>query len=108
MTHTMLGRTGERGRLVGAALLGLLLMTGCDRSYATKEDCRAIFDRIVELELQEMGYADPELLRRRQEELKARHQGELDSCVGKIIGKHTLSCVTQARSTEELSHECMK
>lgn len=90
------------------ALLALWLLASCSTDRATFADCTAIFDRIVELELQEMGYADQELLRRKQEQLRRRHQQEIASCTGKAIPAHALSCAANVSSTEELSHDCMR
>lgn len=93
---------------VVVVLFVLLSVLGCDRKDATEEDCQVIFDRLVALELAEMGFSDAKLLELKQAEFRARYQAELSSCVGKPISPRALSCVATAQSTEEMSHECMK
>ena len=94
-----------------AALCALLLLgvgVGCQRDRATTEQCAMIFDRLVELELREMGFRDAELTRRRQTELRARHRDELATCVGRPLSAEAVRCVQAAESAEELSHECLR
>lgn len=87
-------------------LLGLA--PGCDARRATAEDCRAIFDRIVAIELRELGYRDPVLEKRKRAELSTRFRSDVFKCVGRRLPDGALPCVARAKSTEELSHECLR
>lgn len=90
----------------GAVLL-LCAVLGCGPdTTATARDCEAILDRIVALELREMGFSDPELERRHQEALRKHFAGSLSQCVGRPLREGAMACVTSAPSTEALSHEC--
>ena len=96
--------------LRSACLIGLVCAggAGCTARGATAEECRDILDRIVEVELREMGYADPELTALRQHELASRYAEELGECEGRAIPGNALACVARAESTEEISHECLR
>jgi hypothetical protein len=75
---------------------------------ATTEACTEILDRIVTLELRERGFRDPELLRRRQAQLRVRYESELRHCVGKPLAPEALLCLRRAESIRVLAHECLK
>lgn len=98
----------RRMRCVLAVLALYVASLGCSREPATERQCQAILDRIVELELTEMGFADPVLLGRTQHELRGRYRTELAACVGKSISAGAMDCAMRAESAEELSHGCMK
>jgi hypothetical protein len=83
-------------------------LCGCDDERASAEQCQAIFNRVVELELQEMGFKDPALAAIRQAELATRHQIELEACVGRRLPPGAMSCVLSAEDTEVLSHDCLR
>jgi hypothetical protein len=93
---------------VCVVLLAGLLLFACDERTATEVECRAIFDRIVDIELRELGFRDPELSERKRVELRRVHAGQLQSCVGLPLPAHAMSCVAHAETTEQLSHECMR
>lgn len=82
-------------------------LAACSSSPATTEQCRVIFDRLVALELHEMGFADPALTRRKQEELAARYQAELAACVGTPLPEGAMRCVAAATTAEIVSHDCL-
>lgn len=75
---------------------------------ATTADCQALLDAIVALELREQGYDDPVLRRRRQAQLSKTLAGSLDACVGRRLPPNALECAGHARSSEELSHRCLR
>ena len=90
--------------------LGLWLtlsVAGCTREGATEQQCHAIFDRIVEIELEEMGFRDAALASRRKQELRAQHHGAVRGCIGRPISADAIACVATAKTTEELSHKCL-
>jgi hypothetical protein len=93
------------------ALLVLLTtwsLCGCSAEAATLEQCRAIFDRLVTLELEEMGFRDGALVELTRAQLSARHQHEITQCVGRRLPPHAMSCVTAAKNAETVSHECLR
>jgi hypothetical protein len=65
-------------------------------------------DRIVEIELSEMGFADPVLAGRRKGELRALFRSDLEACIGRRLPEGALQCVRQSRTTEQLSHSCLR
>ncbi|HET8932033.1 MAG TPA: hypothetical protein VFN67_01275 [Polyangiales bacterium] len=81
---------------------------GCARERATEPQCHAIFDRIVQIELEEMGFRDAALAARRTAELRARYESAIRGCVGHDISANALTCVATAKTTEELSHKCLR
>ena len=92
--------------LIFAALISFL--PTCDSERATQEQCRAIFDRLVQLEVREMGFNDPVLTVRRQAEFAARYANEIRACVGRPIPPAALKCVLSAETAEAVSHECLR
>jgi len=85
----------------------LTALSACSTQHATPEQCRAIFDRLVVLELYEMGFQDPALATIRQEELAKRYQDEIDSCVGRPLPTGAMECIAKAKDAESLSHDCL-
>ena len=92
-------------------LLGLVTalttLLACSAQHATPEQCRAIFDRLVILELREMGFQDPALAKIRQKELASQYQGEIDTCVGRPLPAGAMECIAKAKNAESLSHGCL-
>ena len=80
----------------------------CTRERATEQQCHAIFERIVDIELEEMGFRDPALAARHKAELQARYARTLRGCVGHPISVRAMTCVASAKTTEELSHKCLR
>ena len=94
---------------LGLCVLGLTLgACHADATGATPAQCRAIFNRLVEVELEEMGYRDPVLAERRQADLARRYQSEIEECVGKAIPPGAMACIVSAETAEGLSHECLR
>jgi hypothetical protein len=93
----------------GFALLCTLFgVLGCRSTRATADDCARILDKIVELELHERGFRDPVLLRRKRDELHRRLGSELIECEGKLMRADAIGCLQHAKTTEEISHECLR
>jgi hypothetical protein len=90
------------------AVLAAALVIGCARRRATAEDCREILDRIVTVELMEMGFRDRELAARKRREIRRSFGPELARCQGRPLSAAGLACVRTARTTEELSHVCLR
>jgi hypothetical protein len=55
-----------------------------------------------------MGFRDPALASRRKAELAARYRSQLQACVGRPISDDALRCVARAKTTEQLSHKCLR
>jgi len=99
-----MSRTG--GVLLGAFLLAGL--AGCHRHDATPADCRAILDRLVEMELAESGFHDPALVPRWQSELAHRFDDELRRCRSVRVRDDLPACLRAAQNPEQVAHRCMK
>jgi hypothetical protein len=94
--------------VVRAGLLLALLSPACNKSRATEADCRVILDRIVEIELHELGYRDALLQSLKQNQLAKLLQDDLDQCVGRVLQPGSMACVKSATETEALSHSCFR
>ena len=80
----------------------------CDAGEpASAPQCQAIFERLVVLELREMGFDDPALAERMSDALSARFASEVAECVGKPLPPGAMACVAAATSAEQISHECL-
>jgi hypothetical protein len=91
--------------------LGLLLgalgpAAGCHRHPATGDDCRAVLDRLIDLELAESGYRDAALAARWKTELAGRFGGDLGRCVGMGVRDDLRACLAAARTPEVIAHDC--
>lgn len=81
---------------------------GCRPRNATRAECQMIVDRIITIELGELGYRDPVFARRKQAELRERLKSRLDGCIGRPLPTHALTCIPNATTTETLSHDCLR
>jgi hypothetical protein len=81
---------------------------GCERREASRADCEVIFERLITLELSEMGYRDPALTQRWIKRLRARYRAELDECVGRELPPGALQCLQEAKTAEVVSHDCLR
>jgi hypothetical protein len=89
-------------------LAALGFLAGCHRHTATAVDCRAILDRLVELELAESGFHDPALVPRWQSELARRFDDDLHRCRTIRVGDDLAACLRAARDPEEIAHRCVR
>lgn len=89
--------------LVSASLVAL---TGCGRK-ATREDCEAVVDRNVELQLKELGVSDPAIVAKRREEMRASMKDDIDKCIGKRVTDGMMSCVKSAEKADKID-KCMR
>lgn len=90
---------------IPALLLGWTLL-GCGHA-ATEEECKLIVDRNVELQLRGMNIVDPEAIRKKQEEIRAKLGNELSGCIGRRVTNGTMDCVKQA-ATKEAVQACFR
>jgi len=95
-------------RLTLLMVLTTWLLSGCSNEEASVEQCRAIFDRLVTVELEEVGFRDPALAELTRAELSTRHHAEIAKCVGRRLPRHAMSCVMAANNAETVSHECLR
>ena len=89
-------------------VLALVISYGCHSSRADQSACEQIFDRIVDIELEETGFRDPVLARLKKQELKTRHRSVVRACIGRPLPSHALDCLSKAKTTEELNHNCLR
>ena len=83
-------------------------LPACRRTRASSPDCERILDRVVELELAERGFRDQALLDRKRREMRDGLAAQLKECEGKHLNSGALACIAKAKSTEEISHQCLR
>jgi hypothetical protein len=89
-------------RIVAALLAG----TGCGRR-ATLADCQLIVDRGVELQMKGMSLTDSAAVQKREEQVRASLQIEIDSCEGRRVTARMMACVRAAPTTADLD-QCLR
>lgn len=100
---------GEIRRVViTAGIAAFIVIAGCHRHRASAEDCRAVLDRLVELELTESGYRDPALAPRWQRELAGRFEADLRRCQTLRVHDGLPTCLRAAENPEDIAHRCLK
>jgi hypothetical protein len=100
---------GMRQRwLVALAFLIAVAVGGCRRHTTTAADCRAILDRLVELELREFGYEDSVLSARWKRELEQRFSLDLARCRKLRVRDNLPTCLAQSQTPEEIAHRCLQ
>ncbi len=90
-----------------AALVALFTCVACGKP-ATQAECDEIVGRIAELELRESSSASSAELAKQVAETKLAFESKTKrECVGKRITKRALGCVRNAKTAEEIVHECL-
>ncbi len=89
-------------------LLVAAVVGSCAERQATPEECRAILDRIVEIELAEMGFRDSVLADRTKKRLARKYATDLSACIGRELSRGAMECVQDAPTNEQLSHDCLR
>jgi hypothetical protein len=74
---------------------------------ASEADCRLIVDKSVELQMKELRLTSEDDIRRREEEVRAQLQSDIESCEGRRVTDRTISCVRTATSPRELD-QCLR
>ena len=95
-------------RTVFGCLALAVFAVGCTERVTTRNDCQLILDRIITIELGELGYRDRAFAQRKQSELRERLKSRLEGCVGRPISAAATTCVPNAMTTEVLSHDCLR
>jgi hypothetical protein len=98
----------QLGRAFLLALVTAAVLAGCHQHTATDAECRAILDRLVEMELAESGFHDPTLVPRWQDELARRFVDDLQRCRTIQVREDLPGCLRAARNPEEIAHRCVK
>lgn len=81
---------------------------GCSGRRATRADCQLIVDRVITIELGELGYRDAVFARKKTSDLRERLKSRLEGCIGRALPDHALTCIPNAQTTEALSHDCLR
>lgn len=92
----------------GLPIVLFALVAGCSTPRASHAECERILERIVEIELVEQGYRDPELVERKQSEARRRFAPDVERCIGRRIPEGAMECIEAARDTETLTHDCLR
>jgi hypothetical protein len=96
----------QRVAAAAIVLFAGLVLTGCGRK-ATREDCDAVVDKNVELQLKALGVVEPGTVQKRRDEMRASMKDDIDKCVGKRVTDSMISCVKSAESTEKID-KCLR
>lgn len=96
-----------RRALVTISFLVLVLgVAGCGRK-ATRSDCERFLDKNVEVKLKSEGITEGPAIQKRQTELRAQLQEDVDRCVGRRITDGMLSCVDRAQVDKDID-KCLR
>ena len=88
-------------------LVGLACgLVGCGRK-ATREDCEAVVDKNVELQLKALGVTDAAVVAKRREEMRASMREDIDKCVGKRVTDSMMACVKNAETADKID-KCLR
>ncbi|HTA19545.1 MAG TPA: hypothetical protein VK989_09645 [Polyangia bacterium] len=93
--------------LIGLAAT-VLFAPACGRRAATAADCRALLERMIDVELDESGFRDPVLRARSRENLGHRFALDLERCKDLTVPRNLRACLATARTTEEIAHRCLE
>lgn len=83
-----------------------MIALGCGRK-ATREDCELVVDKNVEVKLRADGMTDPDVVKKRKDELRASLKEDIDKCVGKRVTDGMLTCVKGAETAEQID-KCLR
>jgi hypothetical protein len=81
-------------------------LVACGRK-ATREDCEAVVDKNVELQLKALGVVDPAVVTKRRDEMRASMHEDIDKCVGKRVTDSMMSCVKNAETADKID-KCLR
>lgn len=95
-------------RVLWAVAIAVATLAGCHRHVATPADCRAILNRLVEMELTESGFRDPALVPRWQDDLARRFADELRRCRAVRVRDDLTDCLRSAQNPEQIAHHCVQ
>lgn len=84
------------------SLLFSLFALGCGHP-ASEEECRALFDKSVEVEMREYVGANNEVITKKQGELSKEFEADLGRCVGKRVTQSNIDCIRKASTKAQLN-----
>jgi hypothetical protein len=104
----VVARLARLARLVSlaSALVFAVALAGCGRK-ATREDCEAVVDRNVELQLKALGVTDPATVAKRRDEMRGSMKDDIDKCVGKRVTDAMMACVKSAETADKID-KCLR
>lgn len=86
--------------------VSFLVLAGCGRK-ATRADCEHFLDKNIEVKLKSEGVTDGPSIQKRQTELRAQLQDDVDRCVGRRITDGMLTCVDGAQVDKDID-KCLR
>lgn len=89
-------------RLAAPVTVALPFATGCGHP-ATEDECKALFDKSVEVEMRELAKADDVVIAKKKEELRKGFEADLKACIGKRVTDSSMNCVRKATTAAELT-----
>ena len=92
--------------VLAAMVTAAAVVGGCGRR-ATESDCQLIVNKSVELQMKEMSLTNASAVAKREEQVRAELQGEIESCEGRRVSSKTMACVQAATSSQELDR-CLR
>jgi hypothetical protein len=92
--------------VLAAMVTAATVVGGCGRR-ATESDCQLIVNKSVELQMKEMSLTNASAVAKREAQVRAEMQGEIESCEGRRVSSKTMACVQGATSSQELDR-CLR
>jgi hypothetical protein len=83
------------------------LASGCEARLTRADECEAILDRIVELELTARGFRDPALAARAKASLRHDLAPDFERCRVRPWDPAHAGCVHSSNSVDELRRHCL-
>jgi hypothetical protein len=85
--------------LAGSSTLWLV---GCGRA-ATEDDCKLIYEKNVEVEMRTLEKADEATIASKKKELQQAFDADIKQCVGKRITDAVMTCIKDAKTSEDMA-----
>lgn len=81
---------------------------GDDETHsATREDCTAIVDANVEVQLRVAGLTDAAVLEQRKKEMRDHLADDIQQCIGKNVSARMIRCVKGAKTLPDIDR-CLR
>lgn len=74
---------------------------------ATREDCLAIVDVNIELQMKEMGIEDAAVVDARKKDMRVQLETDIEKCIGRKVSTSALDCVRSARAVADIDR-CLR
>ena len=92
---------------LGAASRRCAGAQACPCRRANRTDCEHFLDKNIEVKLKSEGVSDAPAIKKRQTELRAQLQEDVDNCVGRRITDGMLTCVDRAEIDKDID-KCLR